>query len=75
MLLLVSYIGGMEDQRSTFLYSQYGVKMTAQLDALGIEYAVIKNIDNIRADVADAVRMMHALKAPVALLFTGTFTH
>ncbi len=41
MLLLVSYIGSMDDQRSTFLYSHYGTKMTAQLDALGVRYEIL----------------------------------
>jgi sulfopyruvate decarboxylase TPP-binding subunit len=74
ILLLVSYIGSMEDQRSTFLYSHYGTKMIAQLQALGIQYEILKDGQHINANVSNAVRMMHGLKQPVALLFTGEFT-
>lgn len=74
MLLLVSYIGSVEDQRNTFLYSQYGCRMIPQLEALGIEYRIIEDGGNIGAKVSNAVRAMHALKQPVALLFTGEFT-
>ncbi len=74
MLLLVSYIGSMEDQRSTFLYSHYGTKMIAQLQALGIQYEILKDAQQIGASINNAVRMMHGLKQPVALLFTGDFT-
>lgn len=74
MLLLVSYIGSMEDQRSTFLYSHYGTKMIGQLQALGIQYEIIKDAQEIGANIKNAVRMMHGLKQPVALLFTGEFT-
>lgn len=74
ILLLVSYIGSMADQRSTFLYSHYGTKMMAQLQALGIQYEILKNAQYIGANIKNAVRMMHGLKQPVALLFTGEFT-
>lgn len=74
MLLLVSYIGSMDDQRSTFLYSHYGTKMIGQLEALGIQYEILKDSRRIGANVNNAVRMMHGLKQPVALLFTGEFT-
>jgi sulfopyruvate decarboxylase TPP-binding subunit len=74
MLLLVSYIGSMEDQRSTFLYSHYGTKMISQLQALGIQYEILKDAQEIGAKIKNGVRMMHGLKQPVALLFTGEFT-
>ena len=74
MLLLVSYIGSMDDQRSTFLYSHYGTKMIAQLEALGIQHAILRDAQDIEAKIKSAVRMMHGLKQPVALLFTGDFT-
>jgi sulfopyruvate decarboxylase TPP-binding subunit len=74
MLLLVSYIGSLDDQRSTFLYSHYGTKMIPQLEALGIQYEVLSDLKNIEAKIKNAVRMMHGLKQPVALLFTGEFT-
>ncbi|MBM4261432.1 MAG: hypothetical protein FJ145_08375 [Deltaproteobacteria bacterium] len=74
MLLLVSYIGSMEDRRSTFLYSHYGTHMVPQLQALGIEHEILRNDDEIDTKIKNAVRMMHGLKQPVALLFTGEFT-
>ena len=74
MLLLVSYIGSMDDQRSTFLYSHYGTKMIAQLQALGIQHSILRDAQDIEAKIKSAVRMMHGLKQPVALLFTGDFT-
>jgi len=74
MLLLVAFIGSMADQRSTFLYSHYGTKMVPQLEALGIQYEILKDTHEIETKIRNAVRMMHALKQPVALLFTGEFT-
>jgi len=74
LLLLVGYVGSLEDQRSTFLYVEYGIKMKAQLESLGIQYQVLTNGDNLETRIRDAVRMMNALKQPVALLFTGEFT-
>ena len=74
MLLLVSYIGSMDDRRSTFLYSHYGTHMLAQLEALGLQYEILKDADDVEAKIKNAVRMMHGLKQPVVLLFTGEFT-
>ncbi|HET7005287.1 MAG TPA: thiamine pyrophosphate-binding protein [Candidatus Binatia bacterium] len=74
MLLLISYIGSMDDQRSTFLYSHYGTHTVPQLKALGIQYEIVKDAANIETDIKNAVRLMHGLKQPVALLFTGEFT-
>jgi sulfopyruvate decarboxylase TPP-binding subunit len=74
MLLLVGYVGSMADKRNTFLYVEYGVKMTAQLESMGIEYQILRDGDGLETKIADAVRMMNALKKPVALLFTGEFT-
>jgi sulfopyruvate decarboxylase TPP-binding subunit len=74
MLLLVGYVGSMADKRNTFLYAEYGVKMIAQLESMGVEYQILRDGDGLEGKIADAVRMMHALKKPVALLFTGEFT-
>ncbi len=74
MLLLVGYVGSMADKRNTFLYAEYGIKMVAQLESMGIEYRILRDGDGLEIKIADAVRMMHALKKPVALLFTGEFT-
>lgn len=74
LLLLVGYVGSLADKRNTFLYVEYGIKMTAQLESMGIEYEILRDGDNLETRVRDAVRMMNALKKPVALLFTGEFT-
>lgn len=74
MLLLVSFIGSIEDQRSTFLYSQYGTRIIPQINALGIQFEILRDSDQIDRKIKNAVRMMHALKQPMVLLFTGEFT-
>jgi sulfopyruvate decarboxylase subunit alpha len=74
MLLLVSYVGSFEDHRNSFLYVQRGIKLIPQLDALDVQYQVIRNGDGLERKIKDAVRMMNALKQPVALLFTEDFT-
>jgi sulfopyruvate decarboxylase TPP-binding subunit len=74
MLLLVAYVGSFEDRRNSFLFSHYGNKTKGLLDTLGIEYLTVGSADELETRIKDAVRMMHALKLPVALLFTGEFT-
>jgi sulfopyruvate decarboxylase subunit alpha len=74
MLLLVSYVGSFADQRNSYLYAQRGIKMIPQLEALEIQYQIVEKGDGLERRVKDAVRMMHALKQPVALLFTKDFT-
>ena len=74
MLLLVSYVGSLEDHRNSFLYVQRGIKLIPQLEALDVQYQVIRNGDGLDRKVKNAARMMNALKQPVALLFTEDFT-
>ena len=74
MLLLVAYVGSFEDQRNSYLFSHYGNKTKGILDTLGIHYLIVDSATHLQARIKDAVRMMHALKLPVALLFTGEFT-
>jgi sulfopyruvate decarboxylase subunit alpha len=74
MLLLVAYVGSFEDQRNSYLFSHYGNKTKGILDTLGIQYLTVAAADELEPRIKDAVRMMHALKLPVALLFTGEFT-
>jgi sulfopyruvate decarboxylase subunit alpha len=74
ILLLVSYVGSFEDRRNSFLYVQRGTRLIPQLEALGVEYQVIRSGENLERKIKDAVRMMNALKQPVALLFTEEFT-
>lgn len=74
MLLLVSYVGSFADQRNSFLYVQRGIKLMPQLEALEVQYQVIRNGEGLEGKIKNAVRMMNALKQPVALLFTEDFT-
>jgi len=74
MLLLVAYVGSFEDQRNSYLFTHYGNKTKGILDTLGIQYLIVDSANQLQARLKDAVRMMHALKLPVALLFTGEFT-
>jgi len=72
--LLVSYVGSLEDHRNSFLYVQRGIKLIPQLEALDVQYQVIRNGDGLDRKIKNAVRMMNALKQPFALLFTEEFT-
>ena len=74
MLLLIAYVGSFEDQRNSYLFSHYGNKTKGILETLGIQYLIVDSAGQLEAQIKDAVRMMHALKLPVALLFTGEFT-
>jgi sulfopyruvate decarboxylase TPP-binding subunit len=74
MLLLVAYVGSFEDQRNSYLFTHYGNKTKGMLDTLGIQYLIVDSANQLEGRIKDAVRMMHALKLPVALLFTGEFT-
>ena len=74
MLLLIAYVGSFEDQRNSYLFSHYGNKTKGILETLGIQYLIVDSAGQVEAQIKDAVRMMHALKLPVALLFTGEFT-
>ncbi len=74
MLLLVAYVGSFEDRRNSYLFSHYGNKTRGVLETLGIQYAILESGERLETQIQDAVRMMHALKQPVALLFTGEFT-
>lgn len=74
MLLLVAYVGSFEDQRNSYLFSHYGNKTKGILETLGIQYLIVDSGEQLEGQIKDAVRMMYALKLPVALLFTGEFT-
>jgi hypothetical protein len=74
VLLLVSHLGGFDDQRNTFLYSLPGRRLLPQLKALDIEYKLLENGNNLETDIINAVRTMNSLREPVALIFSGDFT-
>jgi sulfopyruvate decarboxylase subunit alpha len=74
LLLLISYVGSFADQRNSFRFAPTGIRTEEQLKSLGIEYRIAGGRADLESGIKDAVRMMHALKQPVALLFTGEFT-
>jgi len=74
LLLVVGLLGDFADQRNSFLYATIGSRAIPLLQALGIEYQVLENGENLEIKIKDAVRTMNSLRHPVALLFTGEFT-
>jgi sulfopyruvate decarboxylase subunit alpha len=74
LLLLISYVGSFADRRNSFRFAPTGIRTEQQLKTLNIEYQIIENSADLQTRLGDAVRMMNALKQPVALLFTGDFT-
>lgn len=74
LLLVVAYLGSMNDRRNNSVYAVSGTYVEPLLKALEIQFQVIKDGDRLESDIQDAVRHMHALKLPVALVFTGDFT-
>jgi sulfopyruvate decarboxylase TPP-binding subunit len=74
MLLIVAYYGSILDRRNSFLYAAPGIHLIPILQSLDIQYEVLHNGDSLEDKMKGAVKMMHAIKQPVALLFTGEFT-
>src|SRR5882724_10595168 len=74
MLLLVAYYGSILDKRNSFLYAFPGIHLIPILQSLDVQYEVFQNADSLEDKIKGAVKMMHAIKQPVALLFSGAFT-
>jgi sulfopyruvate decarboxylase TPP-binding subunit len=74
MLLIVAHYGSILDRRNSFLYAYPGIHLIPLLQSLNIQYEVFEDADNMEERIKGAARMMHAVKEPVALLFTGVFT-
>jgi sulfopyruvate decarboxylase TPP-binding subunit len=74
MLLIVAHYGSILDRRNSFLYASPGIHLMPILQSLDIQYEVLQNGDSLEEKMKGAVKMMHAIKQPVALLFTGEFT-
>ena len=74
MLLVVAYYGSILDKRNSFLYAMPGIHMIPLLQSLDIQFEVLDKGDGLEDKINGAVKMMHAIKQPVALLFTGEFT-
>ncbi len=74
LLLLVGYLGGVPDQRNSFLYAAIGQHTIPVLHGLGVEYLVLEDGERLEAKIKDAARAMNSLRAPFALLFAGEFS-
>jgi sulfopyruvate decarboxylase TPP-binding subunit len=74
VLLIVGFLGGVPDQRNSFLYATIGNRTIPVLQGLGIEYLLLEDGDKLEVKVRDAVRAMNALRSPMALLFAGEFS-
>jgi hypothetical protein len=64
----------MADQRNNTVYAVSGSYVEPLLRAIDIPFQVLESGGQLERHIEDAVREMHALKLPVALLFTGEFT-
>ena len=74
VLLIVGYLGGVPDQRNSFLYATIGKHTIPVLQGMGIDYMLLEDGVNLEGKIQDAVRGANALRAPFALLFAGEFS-
>jgi sulfopyruvate decarboxylase TPP-binding subunit len=74
ILLVVGYLGGVPDQRNSFLYATIGDRTIPLLQGLGIDYLVLEDGERLETRIKDAVRAMNSLRSPFALLFGGEFS-
>jgi sulfopyruvate decarboxylase TPP-binding subunit len=74
ILLVVGYLGGVPDQRNSFLYATIGKHTIPTLEGLGIDYMLLSDGDGLEVNIGDAVRAANAQRAPYALLFAGEFS-
>ena len=74
LLLVVGYLGGVADQRNSFLYATIGKHTVPLLEGLGIDYMILDDGEKLEARVNDAVRAANSLRGPFALLFAGEFS-
>lgn len=74
LLLVVGYLGGVPDQRNSFLYATIGKHTIPVLEGLGMEYMVLNDGNGLEGKIKDAVRAANAQRAPYALLFAGEFS-
>ena len=74
LLLIVGYLGGVPDQRNSFLYATIGKHSIPVLDGLGVDHTLLEDGDRLEVKIKDAVRAANSLRAPYALLFAGEFS-
>lgn len=74
LLLIIGYLGGVPDQRNSFLYATIGKHTIPVLEGMGIDHQIIEDGANLEGRIKDAVRAANSLRAPYALLFAGEFS-
>jgi sulfopyruvate decarboxylase TPP-binding subunit len=74
LLLVVGYLGGVPDQRNSFLYATIGKHTIPVLEGLGIDHMLINDGSGLEGKIQDALRAANALRGPFALLFAGEFS-
>lgn len=74
LLLVIGYLGGVNDQRNSFLYSAIGQHTIPMLEALDIEFMVLNDGDGLEGKILDGMRTARARRSPFALLFSGEFS-
>ena len=74
LLLVTAFLGGLPDQRNSFLYATLGDRTIPLLQGLGLDYLVVEDGERLEIKVKDAMRAANALRRPMALLFGGEFT-
>lgn len=74
LLLVIGYLGGVPDQRNSFLYATIGKHTIPVLEGLGIDYLLLNDGEKLEVKIGDAVRAANAQRAPFALLFAGEFS-
>jgi len=74
ILLVVGYLGGVPDQRNSFLYATIGRHTIPTLEGLGIDYMLLNDGERLEINIGDAARAANAQRAPFALLFAGEFS-
>jgi sulfopyruvate decarboxylase TPP-binding subunit len=74
LLLVVGFLGGVPDQRNSFLYATIGKHTVPVLEGLGIAHQLLEDGERLEMKIKDAVRAANAQRAPYALLFAGEFS-
>jgi len=74
LLLVVGFLGGVADQRNSFLYATIGNHTIPLLKGLGVDWMMLEDGEKLEMRVNDAVRAMNACRGPFALLFAGEFS-
>ncbi|HEY7165920.1 MAG TPA: thiamine pyrophosphate-binding protein [Candidatus Binatia bacterium] len=74
LLLIVGFLGGVPDQRNSFLYATIGNRTIPVLEGIGLDYMLIEDGTRLEIKIKDALRAANSLRSPMALLFAGDFS-